>query len=269
MAGGGYDTLFDSNIITAGESRRPGHDDKALPDHPGRRPRAGDGEGEAALRRASDTLATVSSGAAAGSGVPAGTDIRLRTATDAVARVGAPRAGQVHDESRPRRSFDGFCTAPEAAARLGISRAGIGHLVRSGRLKAIKDKGIWLIPTEEVEAYHPSSRRRHNRTDILVLIRPRDGEWPCGTPEHGLIQELGRPPRPDLYDYYPPGMMPHRQQERAQGGIGQMAGPGLGPEQRAAIGRGRRVLLAEEFGQQAVDEVFPDHHQTYVHGLRD
>jgi hypothetical protein len=30
-----------------------------------------------------------------------------------------------------------------------------------------------------------------------------------------------------------------------------------------------RVLLAEEFGQQAVDEVFPDHHQTYVHGLRD
>lgn len=30
-----------------------------------------------------------------------------------------------------------------------------------------------------------------------------------------------------------------------------------------------RVLLAEEFGQQAVDEVFPDHHQTYVHGLRE
>ncbi|MEF8779797.1 MAG: alpha hydrolase [Haloferacaceae archaeon] len=30
-----------------------------------------------------------------------------------------------------------------------------------------------------------------------------------------------------------------------------------------------RRLLAEEYGPGAVADVFPDHHQTYVHGLRD
>lgn len=30
-----------------------------------------------------------------------------------------------------------------------------------------------------------------------------------------------------------------------------------------------RRLLADEYGTDAVSEVFPDHHQTYVHGLRE
>jgi hypothetical protein len=30
-----------------------------------------------------------------------------------------------------------------------------------------------------------------------------------------------------------------------------------------------RILLAQEYGDPAVDEVFPEHDQTYVHGLRD
>lgn len=50
-------------------------------------------------------------------------------------------------------------TVPDAAGRLGITRQAVHKMIRSGRLKAVKVGGTWLVSTPDVDFLAREQRR--------------------------------------------------------------------------------------------------------------
>jgi excisionase family DNA binding protein len=48
-----------------------------------------------------------------------------------------------------------YLTVPEAAAKRGVSRQAILHLIKEGKLKATQMGPVWLIHKDDLAAYTP------------------------------------------------------------------------------------------------------------------
>jgi excisionase family DNA binding protein len=48
-----------------------------------------------------------------------------------------------------------YLTVPEAAAKRGVSRQAILHLIKEGKVKATKMGPVWLIHKDDLAAYSP------------------------------------------------------------------------------------------------------------------
>lgn len=49
-----------------------------------------------------------------------------------------------------------YLTVPEAAAKRGVSRQAILHLIKEGKLKATQMGRVWLIHKDDLAAYTPA-----------------------------------------------------------------------------------------------------------------
>jgi len=71
----------------------------------------------------------------------------------------------------------------EAAAHLGITRAGVFHLIERGLIAATKYKYRWLIPLDEAERYARERRKPGAQCDpseerrFWAKVRKSDGCW--------------------------------------------------------------------------------------------
>lgn len=85
------------------------------------------------------------------------------------------------------RHLTGLLTAPEAAARLGVTRARVRQLVATGELQAQRVGDIWLVDEGSVErriALQPKAGRRLGPASAWGLIFLADGLLPTWLDRH-------------------------------------------------------------------------------------
>ena len=74
--------------------------------------------------------------------------------------------------------FNGtYVAAAEAAQTLGITAAGLGRVIQSGRLPAVKVANRWLLAREDVEAFAATYAGKPGRPRTKRKYTKRSPKW--------------------------------------------------------------------------------------------